>query len=242
MDDVKAFFYKFYIPNNAILVLAGNLELEQVKQLCTKWFESIPFGKSYVRNLPLEPQQTQARFEYSKNKVPLKALYKAYHTPAKLSPDFYASDLLSDVLGRGASSLLYQKLVKELKLMSSINAYVTSSIDAGLLVIDGKLNEKTTFEQAEIAINEVLQFVLEGNIAPDTLQKVKNQAYSTLVFGETELLNRAMALAFAENLGDASLVNTEYDKLESVTLQQFNKVAKNILQSTNCSTLHYDTE
>jgi zinc protease len=242
MDDVKAFFYKFYIPNNAILVLAGNLELEQVKQLTKKWFGPIPAGQPYVRNIANEPKQTEARSLHCKSKVPLKALYKAYHAPGKKDTIFYEADLLSDVLGRGASSMLHQKLVKELKLFNSVNAYCTGSIDPGLLVIDGKLNEGVSFEVADKAINDVIDQIISGNVTEAQLQKVKNQAYSTIVFGEAEILNRAMSLAFAENISDANLVNEEPGLLYKVTLESFNKIAKEILRAENCSTLYYDTE
>ncbi|MFN8436290.1 MAG: pitrilysin family protein [Cytophagales bacterium] len=240
MDDVKSFFKKFYIPNNAVLVIAGNLELEKVKELCMKWFAPIPAGEKYVRNLPQEPQQVEARFEYSQNNVPLKSIYKAYHAPGKLDKDFYASDLLSDVLGRGQSSLLHSKLVKEQKLFNSVNAYLSSSIEPGLLIIEGKLHEHVSFNEAEKGIESVIDEILKEKTSENQLNKVKNQALSTLIFGETELLNRAMALAFAENLGDAALVNSESSKIEAVTLENFNSVAKKILRKENCSTLHYD--
>lgn len=242
MDDVKEFFYKFYIPNNAILVVAGNLDAEHVKQLCKKWFGPIPMGKPYLRNLPQEPEQTSKRVLSCVSKVPLKSIYKTYHMPSKIHPLFHNVDLLGDVVGRGQSSLLYQKLVKDQKLFNSIQAYTTSSTDPGLLVIDGKLNEGIDFEIAEKGIIQVLDDVKTNSITEKQLQKVKNQAFSTLIFGEMELLNRAMALAFAENIQDASLANEEYEKLENVDLNSFNEVAKDILQENKCSTLYYDTE
>ncbi|HTF81560.1 MAG TPA: hypothetical protein VL947_07540, partial [Cytophagales bacterium] len=109
-------------------------------------------------------------------------------------------------------------------------------------VIDGKLNEGIDFEAAEQGVQEVISKILEGNTTAQQLQKVKNQAFSTLVFGEMELLNRAMSLAFAENIQDASMANDEYNKLERVQLDTFNEVATEILQEHNCSTLYYDTE
>lgn len=242
MDDVKSFFYKYYLPNNAVLVVAGNLELKQVTDLCKKWFEPIPSGTPYHRNLPMEPKQLQKRAEHSHNKVPLRALYKAYHMPGKQDDGFHTADLLSDVLGRGQSSLLYQSLVNDQKLFNSIQAYATSSIDPGLLVIDGKLNENISFDTAEKAVTEVVSQLLAQKTTEEQLQKVKNQAFSTLVFGEMELLNRAMALAFAENIKDASLANEEYEKIEGVNLSGFNQAAQEILQESNCSTLYYDTE
>jgi zinc protease len=242
MEDVKAFFAKFYIPNNAVMVVAGNVTLEQVKSLSEKWFEPIPAGVPYVRNLPEEPQQTEPRRLEITSKVPANAIYKTWHSNSKLHPDHVASDLLSDLLGHGKASRLYIKLVKENPLFSSIGAHVSGSVEAGLFIVEGKLNEGIGFEVAENAINEVINDLLKNGIAEQELTKVKNQAESTLVFSEVELLNRAMQLAFAANLGNVDLANQELEKIQAVTVDQVNRVAREILVATNCSTLIYKAE
>lgn len=242
MDDVKAFFAKFYTPNNAILVVAGNVTLSQVKTLAEKWFEPIPAGEQYIRNLVKEPKQTEAKRLEVTAKVPANAIYKTWHSYEKLSPDYVASDLLSDMLGHGKSSRLYTKLVKEKALFSSIGAHISGSIEPGLFIVEGRLNEGVSFEEAETAINEVIDNLLTEGISEEELSKVKNQAESTLVFSEVELLNRAMHLAFAANLGDVDLANTELEKLKLVTVEQVMKVAREMLVETNCSTLIYRAE
>ena len=239
MEDVKAFFYKYYIPNNAFLVVAGDVTLPQVKSLCEKWFAPIPSGEPYVRDIPAEPEQNAPRFMETSADVPLNALYKAYHTPAKTDPEYYAADLMSDILGRGKSSLLYQKLVKELKIFNSINAYLSGATEAGLLVIEGKLNKDITPEEGDIALQQVLQSFLTTPLDKDDLKKVKNQAESSHVFGQVELLNRAMNLAMAASLGDASMVNKEAALINAVTPSDIEKIAKEVLADTNCSTLYY---
>jgi zinc protease len=242
MDDVKSFFYKYYIPNNAILVVAGAVTLDQVKALSEKWFGPIPAGIPYKRQLPAEPVQTQARFMEVHSKVPLDALYKVWHMPGKIHPDYYAADLLGDILGRGKSSRLYHGLVKEKKLFNSINAHISGSMEPGLLVVEGKLNRGISIEEGEQAINEILEKIKAKDTETDELTKVKNQSESSHLFGEMEVLNRAMNIAFAAALGNADLVNKELTNICSVTIDDIQRVASGILKPENCSTLYYRSE
>lgn len=239
MEDVKAFFYKYYIPNNAVLVVAGNVKTEDVKALAEKWFGPIPAGKPYQRNLPAEPQQIEKRTKTVYADVPLDAIYKAYHMPQKYTKGYHIADLLSDVIGRGKSSRLYEQLVKKEKMFNSLGAYVTGSLDPGLLVIHGKLNEGVSPEAGEAAIDRVLQEVKETVVGEEELQKVKNQAEATLIFSEVELLNRAMNLAFAALEGDPDYVNREPAIIQQVTALEVQTMANDILIPENCSTLYY---
>jgi zinc protease len=238
MQDVKDFFFKYYLPNNAIMVVGGNVTLEQVKTLSEKWFGPIKAGIPYVRNLPKEPVQTEKRTETSTAKVPLNAIYKAYHVVDRLHKDYYASDMVSDILGRGNSSRLYQELVKDKKIFNSISAYVMGSIDEGLLVINGKLNDEFTFEQAEKAIDQVISN-LQTDLLDEELLKVKNQAESSLVMSEVELLNRCMNIAYAANLGNVDLINEEAALIQAVTEADLKRVAKEIFREKNSSVLYY---
>lgn len=239
MDDVRNFFYKHYLPNNAILVVAGPVSVEEVKQLAKKWFEPIPAGKLTPRNLPKEPTQTVARFLEVEAKVPSDALYKVYHTKGRHEGDFNATDLASDILGRSKSSRLYNQLVKENHIFNSVNAYVTASLDPSLLIIQGNLNKGVSIEEGEAAVQEVLDEFLKNPVSEEELQKVKNQAESTLVFSEVELLNRAMNLAFAANAGNVEYVNQESDKIQAVKVDDISKQSQQILSKENCSTMYY---
>jgi len=242
MDDVRDFFYSYYLPNNAYMVVAGNVTLEQVKKLVQKWFGPIPSGIRRKRAIPAEAIQTAARFEETSAKVPLNALYKTYHMSGKLSPDYYPTDLLSDILGRGKSSRLYDKLVQQKKIFTSLNAYVLSSVDPGLLVIDGKLSQGVGLKDADDAVSELIASIAQEKFSEQELTKVKNQAESTLLFGEVEVLNRAMNLAFAAMLGDPELVNKEAATIQKVTTEDISRVAKSVLKPENCSTLYYKSE
>ena len=239
MDDVRGFFYKYYPPNNALLVVAGAVTVERVKELCARWFAPIPAGESYRRDLPVEPEQTGARFEETSAAVPLNALYKAWHTPGRYADDYHAADLLADVLGRGKSSRLYQKLVKEEKLFNNVAAYTTASLDPGLFVVQGNLNQGVSLEDANAAVGIIVDELVKTGPDETEWSKVKNQAEATLAFSEVELLNRAMNLAFAANAGDAELVNHESERIQAVTPDDARRVAQTLLRPEKCSTLFY---
>ena len=239
MDDVKDFFFAHYVPNNAVLVVAGNVTLDQVKQLSEKWFGPIPAGKKPERKLPIEPKQTKKRILEIEAKVPASAIYKTYHMPGRFHPDYYAVDLLSDVLSRGQSSRLYLQLVKEKEIFTSISSFVMSTIDPGLLVVSGRVKEGIDLKSAEKAVDDVLRKIVEEGAKEEELEKVKNQAEATLEFGEVEVMNRAMNLAFATLSGDPDWVNQEARLISSVTLSDIQRVAGEVLRDENSSVLYY---
>jgi predicted Zn-dependent peptidase len=242
MDQVKEFFYKYYVPNNAILVIAGNIKADTAYRLAEKWFGSIPRGEKIERNIPEEPAQTDKRILETFESVPANALYKVYHMPARTSPNYHATDLVSDILGRGKSSMLYSQLVEKEKIFSEINAYITGSIDPGLLTISGKLHEGVGLEDAEEQVNEIINSLITDRIEEKDLEKVKNQAVSSIVFGEVQLLQRAMSLAYFALLGDAGMINQEESKIRSVAREDIIENAKNILREENSSTLYYHSK
>lgn len=242
MDDVKDFFFTHYVPSNAILVVAGNVTVDQVKKLSEKWFEPIPAGKKKERKLAAEPAQAGKRVSKVSAKVPANALYKSYHMAGRFDKEYYATDLMSDILSRGQSSRLYNTLVKEKEIFTSISSFVTSTIDPGMLVVSGRVKEGISLEEAEKEVDQVLQELVAKGTTEEELQKVKNQALATLEFGEVEVINRAMNLAFAALSGDPNLVNTEAQEIKAVTPAQIQKLAGKILHESNASTLYYHAE
>ncbi|WP_114790195.1 pitrilysin family protein [Niabella yanshanensis] len=239
LQDVKDFFFKHYRPNNAVMVVAGNVETSQVKALAEKWFGDIEAGEKRDRNLPVEATQNEARTEEVKADVPLDGFYKAWHIEGRLSDQYHAMDLLTDILGGGESSRLYQKLVKELQLFVSIQCYHFGSIDPGLLTIEGKLVKGVDIKAAEAAVEAILQEIKDNLITNEELEKVKNKTESIMAFEDMSVLNRATSLAFYELLGDANLMNTELQKYAAVSVAAINKAAKQILTEENSSTLYY---
>jgi zinc protease len=239
MEDVKAFFYKYYIPNNAILVVAGGVKTEEVKQLAEKWFGPIPAGETYHRDLPQEPVQTEARKLEVQAQVPLNAWYRTYNMCSRSDADFWPTDLLSDILGRGKSSRLYEKLVKQKEIFNSISASTLGSYEPGLLVIGGKLNDGYTIEQGEEAVEEIIQELLSETISETELQKVKNQAESVHIFDEVELANKALNLAIATLLGDTNMANKEAELINSVSIEDVERLKRTIFRKENSNTLYY---
>jgi zinc protease len=241
MEDVKSFFYTHYLPSNAIMVVAGNVKTENIKQLSEKWFGGIPAGKKKIRNLIKEPVQKDKRSQEIRMDVPAAALYKAYHMPGRFNKDFHAADLVSDVLGRGDSSRLHQRLVKDNPIFNSLSAFTMGTIDPGLLVINGRVREGMDLKEAEKALDHVVYDFVETGITDAELEKVKNQALSTLEFGEVDVLNRAMNLAFSALSGDAHLVNRERGLIEKIESEEVDRLAQQILKEENSSVLYYNT-
>lgn len=239
LEDVKAFFFKHYRPVNAILVVAGNVKTEDIKQLAEKWFGSIESGEKYYRQIALEPPQNEKRVLKVEANVPLDAYMKTWHMPARLDKGYYVCDLITDILGGGGSSRLYQTLVKEKKLFSNIDCYHFGTIDPGLLTIDGKLVKGVTMEEAEAAVTEVLDKLKSELITEAELQKVKNKTESTIAFEDMSVMNRANSLAYYELLGDAELMNQELAKYQGITVQEINRYCNEIFTEENSNTILY---
>ncbi|WEA01960.1 M16 family metallopeptidase [Mucilaginibacter sp. SJ] len=242
IEDVKAFFKKHYNPQNAIVVVGGNVTTEQVKELSEKWFAPIPAGEKYHRNLPREPEQQEARRETVVAKVPLNDVYIAFQMGTRTDEDYYAVELLSDILSRGNSSRLYKSLIKEKQIFSEVHAYITGSLDKGMFVLEGKPLEGISIEQAEAALWEELEKIKAEEIPADELTKVQNKTESTMIFSEMSLLDKAMNLASFELLGDADLINHETAKYLAVSAAQVKAQANKLFRKDNSSTLIYLAE
>jgi len=239
LDEVKDFFFSYYAPNNAILVVAGDVETSQIKKLSEKWFGDIPRRIVPARNIPAEPVQNEARELLVEREVPADAIYLAYHMSSRMSKDYHATDLISDILSNGKSARLNQRLVKEQKLFSSINAYISGDVDPGLFIFDGNLNPNVSFDKAKQAIFDELDLLTKTPIDENELKKVQNKVEANLVYSEINILNKAMNLAYFENLGDAGFINNETVNYQLVTPEHIRKVASGIFRKQNGSTLYY---
>jgi zinc protease len=237
--DVKEFFFKHYRPVNAILVVAGNVNLDEVKRLTEKWFGPIPMGEKYLRNLPKEPRQTQARFLDVEANVPLDAFFKSWHMASRLDKEYYATDLLGDILSGGGSSRLYQALVKQKQLFSNIDCHHMGSTDAGLLTIEGKLVKGVKMEDAESAVQEEVEKIKGELVSDNELEKVKNKTESMIAFEDMTAMNRANSLATYELLGDADMMNTELNRYQEITIEDIKATANEIFQESNSNTMRY---
>jgi len=242
LADVKDFFFKYYRPVNAVMVVAGNVTVEKVKALAEKWFGDIPSGEKYKRNIPQEPEQTEERILELKANVPLDALYKCWHIYPRLDRKYYITDLITDILSGGGSSRLYQSLVKEKQLFSNIECYHFGSTDADLLAIEGKLVKGIKIENAEKALEEELDKMKNELISEAELQKVKNKTESMLAFEDMSVMSRANSLAYYELLGDASWMNYELEKYGTVTTKDILRESQHIFRKENSNSIHYLSE
>lgn len=239
LDDVRAFFHKHYCPSNAILCVAGNTSVAEVKALAEKYFAPIPAGEKYERNLPAEPRQTEARVQELEGDVPVGALYKAWHIPGRMDTGYYVADLLTEILGSGQSSRLFQELVKQKPVFSAINCYHTGSLDPGLLVIEGKVHPDYTLEAAALAVEAVCRRLIDDGLQSGELEKVKNKVESMIVFEDMNLISRANNLAYYELLGDAGKMNTELQYYQEITEAELLAFASETFRKENSNTLLY---
>lgn len=239
LEDVKAFFKKHYNPLNAVLCVAGNVTAEEARAAVEKWFGNIPPGEKYERNLPQEPLQTEKRTKTVYAPVPVDAFYKVWHIAPRLQSGYYIADILSEVLGGGNSSRLYEILIKEQQLFSDISCYHTGSLDAGLLVIAGRLSKGVSMEAAEAAVDTIINDIIVQGITPDELEKAINKVEAMIVFEDVNLLSRANNLAFYELLGDAAMMNTEMENYDGISLEDVKAYAARTLVDTNSSVLYY---
>jgi predicted Zn-dependent peptidase len=237
MEDVKSFFKRFYAPNNAILCVAGNLELEQVKILTNKWFGAIAASNVGEKQIQKEAIQKEFRELTIEREVPTDAFYYAFKMSDRLSTEYFVTDIISDALGGDKSSRLYNSIKKEQKLVNSISAYITGSIDEGLFIISGKLAEGKSFEELDTAIWIELEKIKSEEISDKEMNRLKNKIQTAKEFQEQGLLNRAMNLSFYELLGDANGINEEKEKYAKIDAKYFQTITKKVFDKKSCSLL-----
>lgn len=239
LEEVKDFFYRFYAPNNAILAVTGHISFEETIRLAEKWFGPIPARNISPRQLPVEKPQTAVRRKTVERKVPVDAIYMAFHMSNRMHPDYYVYDMITDILSNGRSSRFIQSLVQEQKLFTSIDAYISGSLDEGLLHVTGKPVEGVSLEQAEEAIWKELEKMKTVPVSEQELEKVKNRYESEQIFNNINYLNVATNLAFFELTGKAEDINEEVGKYRAVTAEQIQETSARCFVPENCSILYY---
>lgn len=238
-DEVQAFYRAHYRPSNAILSISADIDQEEMIDLAQKWFAPLANRPAATPCIRQEPVQSAARREVVERDVPATTVSLAFHMGGRTSPDFCTADLVSDLLSGGESSRLYTHLVKEQRLLTSVSAYVSGDIDPGLFVFTGQLLPQTTPEQAEAAFWAEISALQEGPVTDYELEKVKNKFEANTLFGELNVMNKAMNLGFYEMLGELPLINREIASYRSVTTDQIIDFCNRTLRPENCSTLIY---
>lgn len=237
MEEVKSFFKTHYHPANAILTIAGNIELEKVKELVEKWYGDIPSREKKVRTIPVEPVQTEFRTKTIIREVPSDMYLYAFKMPGKGQDGFYEADLISDVLGHGRTSRLNKHLRKKLELVTDVEAYISGSMDTGLLVVMLQPEDDATLEEIDKELFNVLSELQTEPIKERELQKTINKIKTSKAFEEQGILNKSIILSFFELMGDPNLINTELGEYEKITPLSLQNVAQEILVRENCSRL-----
>ena len=237
MDDVRSFFQKYYHPNNAILCVAGNFEYNYIQDKINYWYGDIPTKLKPARIIASEPQQTEYRELTLERNVPADAFYYAFKMSHRKSFEYYITDLISDALGREKSSRLYNKLKKELNLVTEINAYITGSLDEGLLMISGKMNDGVELEKLDKELWSELAAFISEPLTDIELNKLNIKIRTAREFQDQGLLNRAMNLCNYELLGDAAAINEDLNVYQSITPEHIREVGREILKKKNCSLL-----
>jgi zinc protease len=239
LEDVRAFFFKWYRPSNAILVVTGDLEWEKVLDLSRKWFASIEGGNHPVRTIPAEPEQLEGRRLETEASVPMTALYKAWPMAGRTDPEFYEANLLTDILGQGKSSRLVHTLVKEERIFHSLSFYVTGTIDPGLLIFEGKINPGHSVEEAEARLTEELEKLKAEGFSDEEVEKVRNQSETALAGAEVESLYRALHLAYFTLLGDPDGFQKELGRIRAVTRTDLENCFRRLIRPSRENTLVY---
>lgn len=242
LDDVKNFFFSYYAPDNAVMSISGNISTEEVKTLTEKWFSDIPARNVKKKTLPKEPVQTAKRTLTVERNVPSDVICKVWHTCARMDKDFYANDLMTDILSKGKSARLFQRLVKERKLFSNIDCYLTGDIEENLIVVKGMLMKEVNMEQAEEAINEELEKLKTGGVSEDELKKVKQMVEAAVVFSEINIADKALNLSYYATLGDAGLINRQVELYNAVKADEIKEAARKVFREENSNVLYYKKE
>ena len=237
LEEVKDFFFGFYAPNNATLVVAGDVTTDQVRQLAEKWFGSIPKRKLKKRSLPQEPVQKEGRQMTVHGAVPYPAVYKMYHIPAHDTQEYYVADMLTDLLSNGKSGILHQYMVKKKQVSPQVSAFSWGMHDPGAVSIDGKIAEGVSIDAYEQALEESISQLQD--LTQEDLERMQGKLEATLIMQKTTILNKAMALAISDSLGDTDLINTTPEIYRSISLDQVKSAAGKYLAPENCSTLYY---
>lgn len=239
IDDVAQFYQQHYHPSNAILSISSPLSVTDITELANKWFGDIESNGIQTPVLPIEPQQTNIRVKTVHGDVPTPMILMAFHMPGRTSKHYYSCDLLSDILANGKSCRFYQSLIKEKKIFSDVDCYISGSFETGLIIVEGRPMPNITMETAYQSIWEELNSIKNTPIDSRELQKLKNKVISSLCISDLSVLNKSMSMAYFEYLGQIDLMNLQEELYEAVTSEQILSSANELLIEDNLNVLYY---
>ncbi len=237
LQDVKDFFFGFYAPNNATMVVAGDITTNEVKELAEKWFGPIPKRSLKKHDIPQEPALGTSREVEIKGEIPFPAVYKMYRIPALTDPSYYVADLLTDLLSNGKSAILFQHMVKKRAISPKVAAYSLGLHDPGAIVIEGKIGANKQIADFEEGLTEAynqLYHIDEGE-----LERIKQKLAATFVMQKISIQNRAISIAISDSLGNPDLINQTTEIYQEITLDEVRNAVNTYLSPDNCTTLYY---
>ena len=238
-EEIRDFYQRFYHPSNAILSVSADIEAQEVFELAEKWFGDIEDKPYAIPAIAPEPVQTAARRKEVERDVPATTITIAFQMGERLSRDFFLGDMTSDLLAGGDSARLYERLIKRKRLFASTNAYISGDLDRGMFVFTGQLLPTTSEADAEAAIREEIADLQAGNISEYEIEKVKNKFEANTLFGELNVMNKAMNMGYYEMIGDLPLINREVEIYRSLSAADVADFSSRIFRPENASTLIY---
>ena len=242
LEDVRSFFYNHYAPNNAILAVVGDISFEEALRLSEKWFSPIEKRNIAPRCILPEPEQEAPRYKEVVRDIPSDAIVKAYHMGRRCDADYQTCDLMSDILSNGRSSRLFRRLVMEKSLFTSIDSSITGDIDAGLFLINGRLNQGVSLQQADEAIEEELGRLCRESASEQEISKMVHKFETGYLFSNLSYVDKAANLSYFELIDAAESIDREVEKYYRITPESLQKTAQAVFRANNMSTLYYKAQ
>ncbi|MFI3315614.1 MAG: pitrilysin family protein [Rikenellaceae bacterium] len=242
LEDVKSFYDRYYTPQNAILAIAGDIDMNSTWEMVERVYGNISKGEIIEKERHLEPIQTKQQIVEVERDVPSSIVYIIFHMGNRTSREFAICDVISDILSGGSSSRMYQSLIKQQRLFSAINAYISGDVEEGMFVVTGTLLPETTIEMGENALWQELEKIKTEAVGDYELEKVKNKFEVNTIFGELNVMNKAMNLCYYEMLGDISLINKEIATFHSIKKEELSQTATKLFTKENSSILRYKSK
>ncbi len=241
LEEFQAFNKKFYIPNNAVLVVAGDIDFDETKKMIQDYFGPIPKGEPIVRKQFVEdPITEQINAEYHDPNIQLPAILTAYRTPSMKTRDAYVLEMISTLLSDGNSSRLYRKMVDNKKEALNVGAFSYAEEDYGMYIIYAMPMGDTPLDTLVADFDEEIVKLQTELISEDELQKLKNKYENSFVSSNSSVEGIANSLARYYMLyGDINLINTELEIYNSITPEEIMEVAKKYLNKNQRLVLKY---
>lgn len=241
LDEFIAFYKKYYVPQNATLSIAGDIDIEKTKDLVKKYFGEIPKGKEeIIRPKIVEPEQKEEVREIVYDNVQLPMVVYGYHMPAQGTPDYYALSVLTTLLSGGESSRLQKEIKDKQQKAVAIGSIPIPMEDPGLFIVYGLANVGVQAEDLEASIENEIEKVKKELISKYEFQKVRNQIENEFIQRYSTMRGIAESLAnYFVYFGDANLINTEIQRYMKVTREDIKRVANKYLKKENRVVLYY---